>query len=37
MAIETTVMAGPLFEAVYGRKAREGGELGSLGSLRIDA
>ena len=30
MAIVTTVMAGPLFEAVYGRKARESGELGSL-------
>ena len=30
MAIVTTVMAGPLFELVYGRKAREAGELGSL-------
>lgn len=31
MAIATTVMAGPLFELVYGRKARERGELASLG------
>ena len=31
MAIITTVMAGPLFEIVYGRKARETGELGQLG------
>jgi Kef-type K+ transport system membrane component KefB len=30
MAIVTTVMASPLFEAVYGRKARESGELGAL-------
>ncbi|MBJ7437507.1 MAG: cation:proton antiporter [Sphingopyxis sp.] len=30
MAIVTTVMAGPLFEFVYGRKARVTGELGSL-------
>lgn len=32
MAIVTTVMAGPLFEFVYGRKARETGELGALGA-----
>ena len=32
MAIITTVMAGPLFEVVYGRKARETGELGQLGT-----
>ncbi len=32
MAIVTTVMAGPLFELVYGRKAREMGELGALGT-----
>ena len=32
MAIVTTVMAGPLFEIVYGRKAREAGELGQLGT-----
>jgi hypothetical protein len=32
MAIVTTVMAGPLFELVYGRKARESGELGALGT-----
>ncbi|MDB5680220.1 MAG: sodium/hydrogen exchanger, partial [Sphingomonas bacterium] len=30
MAIVTTMMAGPLFEYVYGRKARESGELGSI-------
>lgn len=30
MAIVTTVMAGPLFELVYGRRARERGELGTL-------
>ncbi|KQT31754.1 potassium transporter [Sphingomonas sp. Leaf412] len=30
MAIVTTMMAGPLFEYVYGRKARESGELASL-------
>ena len=31
MAIVTTVMASPLFEIVYGKKARESGELGSVG------
>ena len=31
MAIVTTMMASPLFELVYGRKARETGELGALG------
>ena len=30
MAIVTTLMAGPLFELVYGRKARREGRLGSL-------
>jgi len=30
MAIVTTVMASPLFEAVYGKKARESGELDEL-------
>ncbi len=30
MAIVTTMMAGPLFEAVYGKKARESGELGAI-------
>jgi len=30
MAIVTTVMASPLFEVVYGRKARETGELNAL-------
>lgn len=33
MAIITTMMAGPLFEVCYGRKARETGELGALGAL----
>jgi len=38
MAIVTTMMAGPLFELVYGRKARADGELGALrGGLAIDA
>ena len=36
MAIVTTVMAGPLFEVVYGRKARETGELGALGTDGAD-
>jgi Kef-type K+ transport system membrane component KefB len=31
MAIVTTMMASPLFEAFYGRKARESGELDALG------
>ncbi|PAX08276.1 cation:proton antiporter [Sphingomonas lenta] len=31
MAILTTLMASPLFELVYGRRARERGELGALG------
>ena len=30
MAIVTTVMASPLFEFVYGKKARESGELGAV-------
>jgi len=30
MAIVTTMMASPLFEMVYGRKARQSGELGKL-------
>jgi Kef-type K+ transport system membrane component KefB len=30
MAVVTTMMAGPLFELVYGRQARESGELGAL-------
>jgi Kef-type K+ transport system membrane component KefB len=30
MAIVTTVMASPLFELVYGRKARLSGELGAV-------
>ena len=32
MAIVTTMMAGPLFEAVYGRRARDSGELGAIGA-----
>ncbi len=32
MAIVTTMMATPLFELVYGRKARDSGELGALGT-----
>jgi len=32
MAIVTTMMASPLFELVYGRKARESGELGAIGA-----
>jgi Kef-type K+ transport system membrane component KefB len=38
MAIVTTMMASPLFEIVYGRKARQSGELGKLeGSMVADA
>jgi Kef-type K+ transport system membrane component KefB len=33
MAIITTMMASPLFEYVCGRKARETGELGAIGSV----
>ena len=33
MAIVTTVMASPLFEAVYGKKARASGELAALGEV----
>jgi len=33
MAIVTTLMASPLFELVYGRKARAAGELGRLGEV----
>ena len=35
MAIVTTVMATPLFEAVYGRKARQSGELGAVPGGRV--
>lgn len=34
MAIVTTLMASPLFEFVYGRKAREKGELGALADVK---
>jgi len=37
MAIVTTMMASPLFEAVYGKKARASGELGKVGEPAIDA
>ena len=37
MAIVTTMMAGPLFEAVYGKRARESGELGSLNAPATSA
>ena len=30
MAVVTTMMATPLFELFYGRKARESGELGAI-------
>jgi Kef-type K+ transport system membrane component KefB len=33
MAVVTTMMATPLFELFYGRKARESGELGELGAV----
>ncbi len=33
MAVITTLMASPLFELVYGRKARETGKLGTLSDL----
>ena len=36
MAIVTTMMASPLFEAVYGKKARASGELGKVGAPAID-
>lgn len=37
MAIVTTLMASPLFELVYGRKARAEGALGELGEVQDDA
>lgn len=37
MAIITTLMASPLFEAVYGRRARERGELGALTDDELQA
>ncbi|WP_421757439.1 cation:proton antiporter [Croceibacterium ferulae] len=36
MAIVTTLMASPLFERVYGRKARAAGELGQLNEVDDD-
>lgn len=36
MAVVTTLMASPLFEWVYGRKARQRGELGALGEVADD-
>ncbi|SDA22584.1 cation:proton antiporter [Sphingomonas sp. NFR15] len=35
MAIVTTMMAGPLFELVYGRRARAEGEIGTLDTLMV--
>ncbi|MGC1303319.1 MAG: cation:proton antiporter [Caulobacteraceae bacterium] len=37
MAIVTTLMASPLFELAYGRKARERGELGALNEAQPEA
>lgn len=34
MAVVTTLMASPIFELVYGRKARERGELGALKDVK---
>ena len=36
MAVVTTLMASPLFEVVYGRKARERGELGAIRDVQED-
>ena len=36
MAVVTTLMASPLFELVYGRKARERGELGAIKDVQED-
>lgn len=36
MAIVTTMMAGPVFELVYGRKARASGELAQLSGSTVD-
>jgi Kef-type K+ transport system membrane component KefB len=36
MAVVTTLMASPLFEAVYGKRARETGELDAVGVIRED-
>ena len=33
-AVVTTLMASPLFELVYGRRARERGELGALADIQ---
>ena len=37
MAVITTMMASPLFELVYGRKARESGELGAINGRAADS
>ena len=37
MAIVTTLMTSPLFEIVYGRKARASGELGQLNEEEDEA
>lgn len=36
MAVVTTLMASPLFEAVYGKRARETGELDAVGVIKDD-
>jgi Kef-type K+ transport system membrane component KefB len=36
MAVVTTMMASPVFELVYGRKARESGELGAISGSAAD-
>ena len=37
MAVVTTIMASPVFELVYGRKARESGELGAITGSTADS
>jgi Kef-type K+ transport system membrane component KefB len=37
MAVVTTLMASPLFEIVYGKRARETGELDAVGVIKDDA
>lgn len=37
MAVVTTLMASPLFEIVYGKRARETGELGAVGEQQKEA
>jgi hypothetical protein len=37
MAVVTTLMASPLFELVYGKRARETGELAAVGAQEDDS